>query len=397
MTRTYKDTRIACYTGYFVQAIINNLSPVFFIIYQNKLGISYSLLSLLIIINFLTQLVTDVLSIGFAEKYGERKCVVVSHILSFVGMTLLGVLPSAMPNKFSGLLIATVVSAVGSGMIEVLISPIVSNLPSDDDAGDMSLLHSFYCWGQVVVILVTTVLLALNVKWWIIPLIWAVIPLINTFNFLSVPIIEQKDIHERLSFRKIFTSRIFIAFLLLMACSGAAEMSMSQWASLFMEKSLKITKALGDIIGPCMFALFMGIGRTVSGFSGNRLNLTKALMVAAFGCAVAYVIAALTNIPLLSLGAFALCGLCVSIMWPGVYSVCVDRFKTGSTAMFAFLALFGDLGCASGPAVTGFLTDFAEKSLSLTLDSLRFGLVCSSVFPFVMFLILFMLNKKQKN
>ncbi len=379
-----------------MQAIINNLSPVLFIIYQNQLGITYSLLSCLIVINFLTQLATDVMCVKFTQKYGERKCVVAAHVLSFAGLVLLGILPNTMPSAFAGLLVATLVSAVGSGMIEVLISPIVSNLPSDNDTGDMSFLHSFYCWGQMAVILFSTLLLAVKLPWWILPFVWSVIPMLNMFSFLKVPIIEQREKHEKLSYKTLFTSKLYMVFLLLMLCAGAGEMAMSQWASLFVEKSLGITKAVGDILGPCMFALFMGTGRIVFGVMGNRLNPYKTLAVCSVGCFVAYIIAALSSVAWLSLVACALCGFSVSIMWPGVFSTCADAFKSGSTAMFAFLALFGDMGCASGPAVAGFLSGLAENSSYIVMDSLKFGLLFSAVFPLVMFVLVMSLKKTGK-
>lgn len=395
MARTYKGTRIACYIGYFVQAIIINLPPVLFIIFQKQLGISYSLLSLLIIVNFAVQFVADIISIKLAQKLGERKCILWAHIFSFFGMCLLGILPMTMNNSYLGLVIALTVASIGCGMIEVLISPVVSNLPSDDDAGDMSLLHSFYCWGQVTVILVTTLLLALKLSWWMIPVLWAVIPFVNFFNFLNVPIVEQTEKQEKLSFKVLFKSKHYLVFLILMLCAGATEMTMSQWASMFMEISLNINKALGDVMGPCVFALFMGIGRTVCGIYGNKIDMLKTLLVASLGCFVAYVIAAVSGLPILSLGAFALCGLSVSIMWPGIFSACAEKFKAGSTAMFAYLALFGDTGCATGPAVTGFLTDFSQNVLHFNFESLRFGLICSSVFPLVMFLILLYINYRK--
>jgi len=394
--KSYKSTRIACYAGYFVQAIINNLSPVLFIIYQDRLGITYSLISCLIVINFLTQLVTDVLCVRLTRKFGERKCVVAAHVLSAAGLVLLGILPNVMPVAFLGLVIATLVSAVGSGMIEVLISPIVSNLPSDNDMGDMSFLHSFYCWGQMAVVLFTTLLLALKMPWWMLPFVWSVIPFINLFSFLTVPIIENSEKHEKLSYKTLFTSKLYMVFLLLMLCAGAGEMAMSQWASLFVEKSLGIPKAVGDILGPCMFALFMGVGRIVFGILGNKLNTYKILAFCSVGCFASYIISALSTASWLSLFSCALCGFSVSIMWPGVFSTCADAFKSGSTAMFAFLALFGDMGCASGPAVAGFLSELAESSSYIVMDSLKFGLLFSAVFPLIMFGLMMYLKKTGK-
>ena len=395
MKRTYKSTRRACYVGYLVQAVVNNLSPVFFVIYQREYGVSYSLLSCLIIMNFITQLIVDILCIHFVNKFGQRRCVVAAHIINACGLVMLGVLPSVMPVPFAGLVIATVFCAVGSGIIEVIISPVVSALPSDNKTGDMSLLHSFYCWGQLIVVLSTTLLLALGVSWRIICLLWAVLPVVNTFNFLTVPIVETEE-EETAGGFSLFKSGMFICFAVLMMSAGASELALSQWASLFIETSLKIPKAMGDIMGPCMFALFMGMGRVLFGLYGEKLKVNRVLFVCAAACFVSYIMASMSEVPFMSLIACALCGFSVSVMWPGVLSSAAHTHFGGSTALFALLALFGDSGCTAGPALAGFLSDIAENSAKIGMSGLRFGLLGASVFPVIMMVTLGVISLKGK-
>lgn len=392
MKRTYKSTRLACYAGYLVQAIVNNLSPVFFIIYLNDFGITYSLLSCLIIVNFAAQLVTDVLCIRLIGVFGQRKCVTAAHALSAAGLIMLGILPGVLTAPYLGLLISTVICAIGSGMIEVLISPIVSALPSDKKTGDMSLLHSFYCWGQLAVVLLSTIALAMGVSWRVIAVVWAAVPVFNAFNFRTVPIVENKEEEHVKLGGGLFKSGMFICFAALMLCAGAGELSMSQWSSLFVEKSLGIPKAVGDVLGPCSFALFMGTGRVVLGIYGDKLKINRVLFICAAACLVSYIAAAVSTAPLMSLAACALCGFSVSVMWPGILSSAAHTHFNGSTAMFAVLALFGDLGCASGPALTGFLSDAAPFGF----DGLRFGLFAAVIFPIIMMIIISVISAKEK-
>ena len=307
-----------------------------------------------------------------------------------------GILPGIMP-AYAGMLIAVFLYAIGGGLIEVLISPIVDSLPGDAKASTMSLLHSFYSWGQVVVVALSTLLLQLigHDLWFLLPMLWAILPAANLFYFLRVPLIPPVAEEHRLPLKKLLTSRFFVVAMLLMVCSGAAEQAMSQWASLFVEKGLGISKVLGDLLGPCIFAVMMGIGRTLYGTRGQKLNLQKALSACAVLCIVSYLLTALVPVPAVALLGCALCGLSVSLMWPGMLSLSSAGYPTGGTAMFAILALCGDLGCSAGPWLTGLISDAAQQSSAIVSwgagmgndpaqAGLRIGLLTAIVFPLVM-------------
>ncbi len=394
-TVTYRSTRIACYIGYVVQAIINNLSPVLFIVYQDRFQIDYSRLSFLVLVNFLTQLLVDVLSVRLVDKIGYRVSITAAHIFSALGLCLLGLLPRLI-SPYAGLLLATVVCAAGSGLIEVLVSPTIEALPLPNKSSQMSLLHSFYCWGQLAVVLLSTLLLqaAGHDHWYLLPLLWAVLPLANLILFLRVPIVEPTP-EEKSSVRCMLTSRLFLVSLVLMLCAGAAELAMSQWSSLFAEKSLGISKVAGDLLGPCMFALLMGTGRLLYGIFGKYWNIQKGLMLCAGLSVLSYLIASLSPRPTLSLVGFALGGLAVSLMWPGTFSLSAEYFPKGGTAMFALLAVFGDLGCATGPALTGFVSDWAEETPAISMNSLNAGLLTGTVFGILMLASLLLLRLRK--
>ena len=396
MKRTYTGTRIACYTGYFVQAIINCLSPVLFVIYQTEFSLSYSQLSSLVLINFLTQLCVDLLSARYVDRIGHRRAVGLAHILAVAGLVLLAILPRLLPNAFVGLLIPTVIYAFGSGLIEVLISPIIDSLPSDSKASGMSLLHSVYCWGQVAVVLLTTLLLWVigSENWPWLPLLWALVPFVNFFNFLTVPLVPPVPAEEKTPIRQLLRSGFFVAAMLLMLTTGASEQAMSQWSSLFAETSLHVSKVMGDLLGPCMFAVLMGSARLFYGLCGSRLNLRWALLVSAVLCVVSYLLAALSPWPLLSLIGCALCGLSVGLMWPGVFSLTSARFEKGGTTLFALLAVFGDLGCAFGPWMTGEMSALAEAAKG-PISGLSFGLLTAIIFPILMIGLLLFQRKKD--
>ena len=396
MKRTYTGTRIACYTGYFVQAIINCLSPVLFVIYQTEFSLSYSQLSSLVLINFLTQLCVDLLSARYVDRIGHRRAVGLAHILAVAGLVLLAILPRLLPNAFVGLLIPTVIYAFGSGLIEVLISPIIDSLPSDSKASGMSLLHSFYCWGQLAVVLLTTLLLWVigSENWPWLPLLWALVPFVNFFNFLTVPLVPPVPAEEKTPIRQLLRSGFFVAAMLLMLTTGASEQAMSQWSSLFAETSLHVSKVMGDLLGPCMFAVLMGSARLFYGLCGSRLNLRWALLVSAVLCVVSYLLAALSPWPLLSLIGCALCGLSVGLMWPGVFSLTSARFEKGGTTLFALLAVFGDLGCAFGPWMTGEMSALAEAAKG-PISGLSFGLLTAIIFPILMIGLLLFQRRKD--
>lgn len=388
----YKSTLCACYLGYITQALIVNLPPLLFIVFREKFGLSYTMLGSLVMAIFVTQLIVDVLAIKFVDKLGHRTCAVLAHAIAAVGMLAFAVLPNIMPSPFVGLLISSILFAIGGGLIEVLVSPIVESLPGEAKASSMSLLHSFYSWGQVLVIILSTVgLLLLGYDlWFILPLIWSLLPIATLFLFARVPLVPVEEDHKPMPLKKLLSSKIFLLALLLMVCSGAAEQAMSQWASLFAEKGLGISKALGDLLGPCLFAVMMGISRTLYGIKGHKINMHRTLIFSALLCIAAFVITALVPIPAVALLGCSLCGLAVSLMWPGMLSLTAAGYPSGGTAMFALMAVGGDLGCSIGPQLTGIIADSS---------SLNFGLLAAIIFPAIMLIGLLalkpLLHKKQ--
>ena len=391
-TQNFKSTVFACYRGYITQGIVNNLSPLFFVLFQNKFGISYSLISALILCNFVTQVITDMLSVKYVDRIGYRKSAVIAHALAFLGLVMQGTLPNMLPVPYVGLVLATIVNGVGGGLIEVIISPIVDSCPGDAKASAMSLLHSFYCWGQVGVVLITTLLLRLIGEdlWFILPILWSLLPLYNLFRFLNVPLMPTVPEEEKTPLKTLFTSKIFLVALLLMLCAGASELAMSQWSSLFAERALGVTKVIGDLLGPCLFAVFMGIGRTIYGVWGEKIHLTGAMVFCAALCILCYLGTALFENPWLSLLSCALCGFSVSLMWPGTFSLTSAAYPKGGTAMFGILAVLGDVGCSVGPALMGAVSgavsgnaNIAASFPNLTADQLglKSGMLFSAVFP----------------
>lgn len=388
----YKGTLYACYLGYITQALIVNLPPILFVIFRDKFGLTYTMLGSLVMVIFVTQLVTDALAIKFVDKIGQRAAAVLAHALAAIGMILLAFLPRVLPQPYIGLIISSIVFAIGGGLIEVLVSPIVESLPGEAKASAMSLLHSFYSWGQVLVIILSTVALLLigHDLWFLLPLVWALLPIFTLFKFTKVPLVPMEEESKRTPLKTLITSRIFLLALLLMVCSGASEQAMAQWASLFAEKGLGISKTLGDLLGPCLFAVMMGIVRTLYGTKGQKINIYKTLIISSALCMLSFVITAIVPIPAVSLLGFALCGLTVSLMWPGMLSLTAAGYPSGGTAMFAIMALGGDLGCAVGPWLTGIV---ADKS------TLNMGLLAAIIFPAVMLIglaVLKTLLKPQK-
>lgn len=391
------STKIACYTGYFVQAIINNLAPLFYVVFQNEFGINYTKISWLIMLNFITQLFVDIISVKVISKLGYRVSIVLAHIFSSVGLCLLGILPRAMENSYIGLVIPIIIYAIGSGLIEVLVSPIVEGLPLENKSGEMSLLHSFYCWGQMSVVLLTTVAIkfAGSANWVYAPICWAIIPFINMFMFMKVPIFPPvPEGEDEMKVSELFKSGTFILLAVLMLCSGASELAMSQWASTFAEKSLGVDKLTGDLLGPCLFAFLMASGRVVFGLVGDKIDIKKVLGFSAALCVASYLISTLSKNPIASLIGCGLCGLSVATMWPGVFSFAAKIFPRGGTPLFAMLAVFGDFGCAFGPWLAGVVSDGVRAS-TIDFDPLKFGLAVSVIFPVTMIVTTAILSKKK--
>ena len=406
MQSKYKITKSACYLGYAIQAVVNNITSLLFIIFNSKpFNLTQEELGRLVFINFFSQLLIDMLSIYVVPKMGYRKCVVLAQGCSFIGFIFLGALPNII-TPYIGLVIAIIFLAIGSGFIEVLISPICEALPSNNKAGSMSFLHSFYCWGQAATVIITTLLLLFwgRSNWLYIPFFWSILPAINTVLFSVAPILElEGDKNHSFKLRSVLKNKQFYLFLILMFCAGASELTMVQWTSFFVETGFAVEKWLGDILGPCIFALFMGLGRVLYAIFGKSIRSDLIIMVFALICTGTYLTVAFSNSSVLSIIACAVCGISVSVMWPGVFSSAAEKFKGSGASLFSVLAMFGDLGCAVLPWVLGFISDFSVSnglankfadvfSLSGNQAGMQFGFLVSSVVPFAMFLILFFIN-----
>ncbi len=386
----YKKTLIACYLGFVTQAISANFAPLLFLTFKSTYAITLEKIAIIPLVFYLTQLLVDLAATKFADKIGYRICVVCSQILSAVGLVLMAILPEILPSPFIGILIAVVLYAIGSGLIEVLVSPIVEACPFENKDGMMSLLHSFYCWGAMAVILISTLFFSIFglESWKILSVVWAFVPLYNTFNFINCPIERLTPDGESMGIRKLLKTPIFWLMIVLMVCSGASEATMSQWASAFTESAVGVSKTVGDLAGPCLFAMFMGISRMLYGKFSEKLNLTKVMLGCGVLCVCCYLLASLSTLPLLGLAGCALCGLAVGIMWPGSISLSSKKCPLGGTAMFAFLALAGDLGAMVSPSLVGTLSEMAGGNL-------KTGLLAATIFPLLLVFVLLLLNKKK--
>ena len=390
-SKNYQKTMYACFIGYIVQAVVNNFVPLLFVVFQDSYHIPLSQITALITINFLIQLGVDLLSAGVVDKLGYRTCVLLAHGCAAAGLVLLAFLPDLLPNPFAGILIAVGIYAVGGGLIEVLISPILEACPTKNKEKAMSLLHSFYCWGHVGVVLISTVFFRLAGvgNWRILTVLWALIPVGNLVLFAGAPIYSLHEEGETgLTLRELFTKKIFWILMLMMLCAGASEQAVSQWASIFAEKGLGVSKTVGDLAGPMAFAALMGTSRLIYGKYGDRLNLNRFMTLSCFLCIAAYGCISLIPNAAVGLAGCAVCGFSVGILWPGTFSKASAAVKGGGTAMFALLALAGDLGCSGGPTLAGAVS-------SQCGDNLRMGILAAAVFP-VMLLAGMMLLSRQK-
>lgn len=392
MTKNYKKTLTACYLGFITQAIAANFAPLLFLKFHSDYGIPLGKIALISSVFFVTQLITDVLCAKFADRIGYRQCAVASEICSAAGLVGLAFLPELLPDPFVGIMAGVVVYAVGSGLIEVLGSPIVEACPFENKDAVMSLLHSFYCWGSVGVILISTLFFAVfgieSWKW--LACIWAVIPVVNVFNFAVCPIEKLTDEGEGMKISGLLRVPLFWLAIILMICAGASELSMSQWASAYSEAALGLSKAAGDLAGPCMFAVTMGISRAIYGKYGGRLNLMKFMLGSGCLCLMCYIAASLSGSPAVGLAGCIVCGFSVGIMWPGTISICSERIPAGGTAMFALLAMAGDLGGSLGPGLVGGAAQRAN-------DNLQRGMLVGCVFPLILIISLLFLKGKGKD
>ena len=389
-------TKLASYVGYLTQALTINFAPLLFITFVNTYNISITKISLLIAISFFTQLMTDSFEAKFGSKLNMRATVVLAHIIAILGITGYAYLPDIMPTPFSGLVICVILSAIGAGIVEVVISPIVEACPTGGKSAAMSLLHSFYSWGQAGVVILSTIFFKfVGIEHWrILACLWAIIPAIGALAFCFVPIYtlaaDKKSTSSNVKQASPFRSGTFVIFFLLMICSGASEMAISQWASTFAESGLGVSKAVGDILGPCCFAILMGVARVGYAKISDRIDLRKFILYSAMLCIISYLIAALSPNPVISLFGCALCGLSVGIMWPGTYSLATKTVPNMGLTAFAILAIGGDLGCMIGPAAAGFIA-------GLFNDNLKISFLLSAAFPITMLIILISYSKLKRN
>ena len=384
-----KHTVYSCYLGYVTQAIVNNLPPLLFLTFNREFAISLDRISLLITVNFCIQILVDFLSPGVIKRTGYRKAALCSFLVTIIGLTGFYYLPFLL-DPYVGILISMVFNAIGGGILEVIVSPIVEACPGTNKAARMSMLHSFYCWGHMAVALLSTLYFTLAgiENWRLLPPLWALVPLFTLFAFTKVPIyaIPGDDEETRLP-KSIFRIKVFWILFFVMICAGASEQGVSQWSSMFAEDGLKVSKTVGDLLGPCSFAFFMGLSRFLYGMKGESLNLIRSLKATSLLCILGYLVTSLSPIPLLSLAGCAICGFSVGLMWPGTFSLGAAYLRGGGTFMYAMFALAGDIGCSAGPGVVGIISQFTGK--------MNLGILTAILFPLGM-LILVSLLKRQK-
>lgn len=391
MSMNYKHTIYASYVGYITQAVVNNFTPLLFLTLTATYGFSLEKITLLTTVNFFVQLLVDLLSVRAIDRIGYRPAIVSAHIFAAVGLAGLAVFPRIFPDAYAGILTSVILYAIGGGIIEVLISPIVEACPTKKKEAAMSLLHSFYCWGQVFLVLMSTLFFAVFgiENWRVLACIWALVPLMNTAYFMLVPIYPIVEEHEKLSLRVLFGKRVFWLLMVIMVCAGASELAMSQWASAFAESALGISKTVGDLAGPCAFGVFMGIARALYGKFSERIPLKSFMLICAVLCILCYAAAALSANPAAGLAGCAVCGFSVGIFWPGTFSIAAKQIPGGGTALYALLALAGDVGCSGGPTVVGMVANAAGGAL-------RTGLLVAVVFPIVIFFGIAMVKERRK-
>ena len=388
--KSYKKTVAACFIGFVSQAIIVNFAPLLFLTFHNTYGIPLEKITMLVIINFVTQLLTDLAASKYAKKVGYRTCLVLCHALCAVGMVGMAFLPN-MFDPFTALVISTCIYAVGSGLLEVLLNPVIEACPIENKTGIMNIMHSFYCWGVVGVVLISTAFFTVFGidNWKILTCLWAIIPIFNSLFFTRVPIYPlAEETHDKANYKELFSQRVFWIIMIIMVCSGAAELTVGQWASTFVEDGLGLSKTYGDLIGVCGFSVCMGISRAMYGKFSEKIPLRKALFVCAITCVISYILIGVPKSSVWGLVGCILAGFSVGIFWPGTICLASQRIKSGGTTMYALCALGGDVGCSTGPAIAGFMTGVLG-------DNLRLGILCSVVFPIIMIFGLALLRNKK--
>lgn len=392
LRKNYNATVVSCFVGFISQAIVIGYVPLLFLTFSKTYNIPLEKITLLITINFIVQLIVDFLSAKFVDKIGYRTTMVAALTFVVAGLTGLTFIPSIMPSKLLGLLISVIIYAIGSGLLEVMASPIAISCPVKNKEKAMSMLHSFYCWGYVGVVLLSTVFFHFfgTHNWKILTLLWAIIPLLNAISFTIVPMPEPEESgHGKLSLKELFSNKLFWIFAIMMTASGASELAVGQWSSAFAEQGLKVSKTVGDLAGPMAFSFFQGVSRWFYGKFGDKINLDKFMTFSGVLCVISYLVIALVKIPLIGMIGCSVCGLSVGIMWPGTYSKASNTMKSASTALFAMLALAGDLGCTLGPTVAGFVSGAFN-------DNLHLGILAAIIFPILLLIGLYCVNKQNK-
>ena len=367
--KNYEHTIYASYLGYITQAIVNNFAPLLFLTFARDFDLTLDKITFITTLNFAVQLTVDLLATKFVDKIGYRPCVLAAHIFSFLGLTAMAFLPDLVGNSYIGLIVSVVLYAIGGGIIEVLISPIVEACPTEKKEGAMSLLHSFYCWGHVAVVILSTVFFRFVGigNWRILACLWAAIPLCNTLYFAIVPLYSIVSEEKKVPLTQLLKQKTFWLLMIIMICAGASEQAMSQWASAFAESGLQVSKTVGDLAGPCAFAILMGTSRAIYGKYSDKISLNKMVIGSSLLCVVCYLVASLSNNPVVGLIGCAACGFTVGIFWPGTFSTAAVALPNAGTAMYALMALAGDVGCSAGPSVVGFIANANGNNLKLGL------------------------------
>ena len=392
MTPNYNKTITAGFMAYIVQSVVNNFIPLLFVVFNESFNIPLTQITLLVTINFSLQLIMDISSVFFIDRIGYRAAILIAHISAIAGLIALAILPNVLPNPYVGILIAVMLYAVGGGLIEVIVSPLIQACPSDNKEAAMSMLHSFYCWGSVGVVLVSTIFFKVFGidKWPIMAIIWAVLPIVNTILFARVPIPNIVPEGESgMTIKQLLSVKVFWVLMIMMVCAGASEQAVSQWASAFAEKGLGLSKAMGDLAGPMLYSIMMGISRTFYGKVGDRIDLDKIMLLGAVVCIASYICIAISPNPAISLIACAISGLSVGLMWPGTFSKAANALPVGGTAMFALLALGGDIGCTSGPTLAGIVSGMLNNNLKL-------GIAAAIIFPIILLICILRINHIDK-
>ena len=392
MDSRYQKTVYACFVGYIVQAIVNNFAPLLFLTFHRSYGIPLSRITFLVTFNFGLQLLTDLVSVKFVDRIGYRAAMVLAHLTAALGLVMMAILPSVMPDPYTGILVSVFFYAIGGGLLEVVVSPVMESCPTPNKETAMSLLHSFYCWGHVGVVLLSTLFFALlgTGRWQILAVLWAIVPAVNMLVFTRVPVADLIPEGETaVPLKDLLKNRLFWLFLLLMICAGASEQAVSQWASAFAEQGLGVSKTIGDLTGPMFFAVMMGCSRLIYGKFGEQVPLKKFIIGSCLLCLASYLVISLSPYPVLGLLGCGICGFSVGILWPGTFSMASAAMPTGGTAMFALLALGGDIGCGSGPTWVGLISSAAG-------DNLKTGILCAVIFPVLMLTGVFLLPRRSR-